>query len=188
MDLKNLSVIRQSFAQCVFNHQVQEAAVNINKNKLLIIKIVNITLVSLVLLFIILQLSNMESKAYSYLAIGLSAIEIIFLIIQLSFGYNEKVIQHKNVALKFLNLRDRYKNLIADVMNSTVSHAAVASVRDSLQAEYSVICDLSLQTGEKEYRIAQNKLSPRGTVEGEAFTWSDEEIDRFLPEELRLKK
>ena len=37
-----------------------------------------------------------------------------------------------------------------------------------------------------DYSSAQKKLGLKN--QGEAFTWSNEEIDRFLPEELRLSK
>jgi hypothetical protein len=42
MDLKNLSIIRQSFASTVFTHQVQEVAASNKRKKVFIIKLVNI--------------------------------------------------------------------------------------------------------------------------------------------------
>jgi hypothetical protein len=72
-------------------------------------------------------------------------------------------------------------------MNEDLSKAATVSRRDALQSEYQIICDLSPQTSPEDYREAQKKLNKRGVVDGEELTWSDEEIDRFLPKELRLK-
>lgn len=57
-----------------------------------------------------------------------------------------------------------------------------------LQNEYQTICDLSSQTEPSDYDSAQIKLNIKGLVKGEEFTWTDEEIDRFLPKELRLAK
>jgi len=86
-----------------------------------------------------------------------------------------------------MNLRDNYRLLIADIMDESISKKMIINRRNSLQHQYQVISDLSPQTGSTEYNEAQRRLNKRGNVEGEQFTWSDEEIDRFLPEELRLK-
>ena len=95
---------------------------------------------------------------------------------------------HKGSALKYMELRDCYRSLIADIMNGNIATETILSRRDMLQHEYQVISDLSPQTGNKEYIEAQIRLNKRGAIQGEEFTWSDEEIDHFLPETLRLKK
>jgi hypothetical protein len=130
----------------------------------------------------------MTMPIFSYIGIGLTVGDTIFLIIQLSFSFEEKTIQHKSVALKYMGVRDKYRELIADIMNENTSRAEIKARRDELQRQYQVISDLAPQTGRKEYNEAQKRLNKRGIVDGEDFTWSDEEIDRFLPEELRLKK
>src|SRR3989338_8691790 len=121
MDTKNLSIVRQSFANTVFTHKVQEVAADLQGNKALKVKIVNIALVALVLIFLILQLIYTNESVYSYIGIVLSVIEIIFLIFQLSFNFEEKAGLHKNTALKYLELRDKYPNFIADIMNSRIT-------------------------------------------------------------------
>ena len=71
-------------------------------------------------------------------------------------------------------------------MNENIDSGIIITRRDSLQNQYQVICDLSPQTSGVEYTEAQKRLNKRGAVSGEEFTWSDEEIDWFLPENLRL--
>lgn len=188
MDTNNLAIVRQSFANTLFTHKVQEVAAERQGKKALAVKIINIALVSLTLVCLILQLIYILNPIYSYIGIGLTVSEIIFLIVQLSFSFEEKKLQHKNSALKFLSLRDRYRELITDIMNSNISKAEIRSRRDALQAEYNTICDLAPQTESKDYDKAQIKLNKKGLVSGEEFTWSDQEIDHFLPEDLRLKK
>jgi hypothetical protein len=73
-------------------------------------------------------------------------------------------------------------------MSDSISADRIIAQRDLLQREYQVISDLAPQTGPKEYTEAQKRLNKRGEVQGEEFTWSDDEIDWFLPESLRLKK
>lgn len=188
MDLINLSIIRQTFANTVFTHKVQEVAAENKSKKSYAIKIINIFLVFLVLVLLVLQALYMSNVIFSYLGMGLTIIEILFLIYQTNFDYEHQVLLHKNSALKFMGLRDNYKNLIADMMSKNISKTNIKLRRDLLQREYQTICEFSPQTGVKEYKEAQKRLNKKGIVEGENFTWSDEEIDRFLPEKLRLKK
>lgn len=188
MDIKNLSIVRQSFASTVFTHKVQEIAAENQEKNVFKVKIANVVLVALVLLLMILQVSNPEQLIFTYLGVGITSAEIIFLIIQLSFDFEQKVIMHKNSALKYLGLRDAYRSLITDIMSERITSAEIVTRRDLLQREYQIISDLAPQTSGIEYTEAQKRLNRRGAVEGEEFTWSDEEIDWFLPEALRIKK
>lgn len=187
MNKKNLSIIRQSFASTVFTHKVQEVAAENQEKKVFAIKVINIFLVSIVLILLIIQAAKPEILLFSYIGAGITVAEVIFLIIQLTFSFEQRVVMHKNSALKYMGLRDAYRSLIADVMSELVSTDQIIARRDLLQREYQVISDLAPQTGSKEYTEAQKRLNKRGEVQGEEFTWSDEEIDWFLPENLRLK-
>ncbi|MBD3361152.1 SLATT domain-containing protein [Candidatus Peregrinibacteria bacterium] len=188
MDIKNLSIVRQSFANTVFTHKVQEVAAENQERNLFKVKVANIVLVGAVLVLLVLQASNPGNLLFSYLAAGITIAEIIFLIIQLSFSFEQRVVMHKNSALKYMGLRDSYRSLIVDIMNASMTTDILIAKRELLQREYQIISDLAPQTGDKEYDEAQIRLNKRGVIEGEEFTWSDEEIDRFLPENLRLNK
>ena len=188
MDLKNLSIVRQVFANTVFTHKMQEVAAEFQHKKTIYVKITNIILVSIVLSLLFLQATYPQKIWLSYIGAGITIAEIIFLIIQLTFSFEQQRIIHKSSALKYMGLRDCYRSLIADIMNENITTETILSKRDLLQHEYQVISDLSPQTGNKEYTETQKRLNKRGAVQGEEFTWSDEEIDRFLPETLRLKK
>lgn len=188
MDIKNLSIVRQSFANAVFTHKVQEVAAEDQDRKVFWVKITNIVLVSVVLILLFLQASKPNFVLLSYMASGITIAEVIFLIIQLSFSFEKRAVMYKNSALKYMGLRDNYKVLIADIMNGNIPSDTMIAKRDLLQHEYQVISDLAPQTGSKEYAVAQKRLNKRGPIEREEFTWSDNEIDRFLPEKLRLGK
>ena len=49
--------------------------------------------------------------------------------------------------------------------------------------DYSMLGKYSMTTNENDYKATQKSLGLKG--EGECFTWSSKEIDRFLPIELR---
>lgn len=180
--------MRQTFANTVFNHKVQEVACEFQEKNVICVKIVNLFFVLVVLALLILQAYNSSNLVYSYAGAALTIIEIVFLVAQLNFSFEQRAVLHKNSALAFMGLRDEYRSLIADIMNHNCTTKETVIRRDQLQAKYQTICDFSPQTGRKEYQEAQKRLSKRGAVEGEDFTWSDEEIDRFLPKTLRLNK
>jgi len=188
MDTKNLSIVRQSFANTVFTHKTQEVACDFQNEKADKIRKFNILLVSIVLVALVLQVIFPKLILLSYLGISITLTEIIFLIIQLSYSFEQKAILHKNSALKFMDLRDNYSLLITDIMNESIDTNTIINKRDNLQHQYQVICDLAPRTGQAEYDETQISLNKKGIVRGEQFTWSDEEIDRFLPENLRLNK
>ena len=54
MDINNLSTVRQSFAQTVFTHQVQEIAALNKRKKVFYTKLTNVLLVSFVLVLLLL--------------------------------------------------------------------------------------------------------------------------------------
>jgi hypothetical protein len=184
MDLHNLSVIRQNFAQCVFTHQVQEAAANRNFAKSRATKKQNIGMVGAVLLVLTVQ-TFVNHKSLTYIAAALTLIELVLQYKQLNFNYAHEATSHKNSALKYMSLRARYKSLITDVMNGSVSKREIGHRRDELQDEYQSISDLAPQTDYEDYKMAQSKLGLLGG-DSEQYTWSDDEIDKFLPEHLRL--
>src|SRR5258708_1955299 len=178
MDIKNLSIVRQTFANCVFTHKTQEIAAERNSRKSLCVKIANIVLTALVLTLLFVQTANPTNLIYSYINTGFTIAEIIFLIIQLTFNFDQQAVLHKNAALQYMNLRDRYRLLITDIMNGSESTSTI-SRRDALQSEYQVISNLSPQTEPSDYEEAQHRLNTAGVKGGEQFTWSDAEIDQY---------
>lgn len=186
MDIKNLSIVRQSFANTVFTHKVQEVAAENASVLALKVKVANIGIVALALTMLLLQVANPSNLVFSYLGTGITAGEIIFLIVQLTFNFEQVALTHKNSALKYMQLRDKYRGLIVDIMNEQGSQDATIDRRNSLQAEYQVISDLAPQTGTKEYTEAQKRLHTAGASGEEHYTWSDIEIDQFLPQILHL--
>ena len=181
----NLMIVRQDFAQCIFNHKVQEKACERNLKKDFWVKIINIILVFFVLLFLVLQ-AMYNTNILSYISSGITIMELTFLVTQLFFNFSEKTSHHKLSALKFLSLREDYKNFIVDIINNNLITDDIIKKRDTFSKEYKIISEFSGQTEYKDYKSAQSSLFGKQNND-EEYTWSDSEIDRFLPEFLRLK-
>ncbi len=187
MDTKNLATVRQMFAQSAFTHKVQEVAAEFKERQGSRYKLIDIIIAGSVLILLALQAAHLDMPIFSYIGIGVTVGEIIFRIVQAVFDVEKQAMLHKNSALKFMALRDKYLLLITDIMSEKIAHHEIVLQRNVLQQEYQAICDLAPQTSSKEYSEAQKRLNG-AVVEGEEFTWSDAEIDRFLPSELKLGK
>lgn len=184
MNKNNLSIVRQQFAQCVFNHKVWEKASDRAKKYDDIFAIMDISVLCLIIVFLILELKFSGSFIFGGISISLGVFDILFKIVQKEFSFKERSKEYKKFALKFLELRDKYKNFLVDIMND-LEDEKVIDKRDLLQNQYQIICDLSLDVNKKDYEEAQ--LSLLGTMKrDEEYTWSDREINRFLSEELRI--
>lgn len=184
MDKKNLWIIKQQFAQCVFNHKIYEVATERFEKYSLYINIWNIILVSLVLIFLVIQNITNE-QLYFNIASWLTVAEIIYLIIQLQFNFWEKIINYKTTALKYLWLRDEYKNFISDIINKNIDKNEFLLKRDTLQSKYQIINELSFQTNRNDFIETQKRLKTNWKSD-EDFTWSDKEINKFLHKELKF--
>ncbi len=186
MDEKNLAVGRQQFAHCVFNHKVQEKAVERVKKINTKIKWANIVVLAIVIVFLVLQISYPENFVFGEISISITIFEILFLFIQKEFSFEDKEKEHKKIALNFLKLRNKYMNFITDIMNE-INEQEIISKRNLLSEQYEIITSLATQTEEDDYKSAQIALLGKNNI-SEEYTWSEEEIDSFLPNELKLFK
>lgn len=185
VDRENLAIVRQYFANTVLSHKTQEMAVERKGRRITIFKILNIVVIALVLSIFVIQAMWVNNPILGYIGAGLTAAEIVLLISHLTFGAESDTTAHKNSALKYMSLRDRYKPFIADLMKGMVDKEEVERRRDDLLREYQMIADLSLQTSAKDYQKAMKSLK---LVEDDENVWSDKQVDSLLPKELRLTR
>lgn len=185
MDKNNLSIIRQQFAQCVFNHKIHEKAADRIWKYCNIIKISNIIVWSISFLLLILWLSFPNCIILTYIGTAFAVFEILFSVIQKELSFEDIVQNHKNIAIQYLWLRDKYKNLIVDIMNNNTESTIITEKRNLLQEQYQIICSLSPKTTWHDYKNTQLALLWTQKTD-EEFTWSDREINRFFPKDLRI--
>jgi hypothetical protein len=79
-----------------------------------------------------------------------------------------------------------YMSLIEKIMSNNTEEHTLRVERDKLLKNYSAIGEFAPVTDYKDYTATQKTLGLEGNS-GEEFTWSNEEINKFLPKELRLK-
>jgi len=181
---KNLTIIRQQFAQTVFNHKIQEKAADRNDEYNDYIKYVSIWILFLVLIFFALQIKCPSNWLFWSIWIAITIFEILFQFIQKEFSFSEKAKQHKLTALQYLSLRWKYLNLVWDCFN-WLDPKQINLSRDLLQEQYNIISNIAPQTTYDDYKKTQLALLWTTNTD-EEFTWSDDEINRFLPKDLHI--
>jgi hypothetical protein len=186
--LELLSEARFYFAQCVFNTRCYYAAVDRcikkrNRRKWIAIAISAVTLILLILHIIFLE----KDSSQFWLPI-LSWIGLFLTAASLTFSYycsedlSDTIHIYKQSAEDYKALREQFMDLVRQI-KAGGEYEKLSMELQQLLHDYSMIGKYSLVTDTKDYTKAQMSLGLRG--QGEAFTWSDEEIDRFLPQALR---
>lgn len=192
MNEKLLASIRFYFAQSVFNSNCHyKAFTRLTKHKKCVSNFV-VGLSATTLMLLILQIIGLEQKWQSLLNI-LAFIGMLLTGVSLVFELFNKedksqaIFQHKIYAEKYKGLRDEYMGLIESIMSKAFTEEVLRTQRDDLQKRYSTIGESAPETTSEDYAEAQKGLGLIGNS-GEEFTWADKEIDKFLPEKLKLKK
>ena len=185
-----LSNVRFYFAQSVFNTTCHRKSYDkLDQKKNFISKMVfGFSAVTIVLL--ILQVIGLE-KDYKSLLVTVAFVGLLLtggsLLFELLFKDDlaSQMYSHKNSAEKYKALRDEYMSLIEEIMSGNIKEDILRSKKDSLRMRYTYIGENAPSTSVEDYNKAQKAL---GIAENsdEEFTWSNSEIDRFLPQELRL--
>jgi hypothetical protein len=179
MDRIDLEVIKDSFGRVVFTHKTHEKAAEREETKNCVVKWVNISLTVLTLVFLLIAIIS-NSRAFLYCGATLTAVTVGFLLFQLSFDPARIAEKHRATAKELWYVREKYENLIADILNMRLTGNEICAVRDHLSDKLGTIYKFAPQTDAKSYAKARCALN----IEDE-MTFSDEEINRYLPESLR---
>jgi hypothetical protein len=88
--------------------------------------------------------------------------------------------KHKKTASELWDIRESYLSILSDLHDGDLDIAASRGKRDELQSRLTAIYATAPRTNAKAYGIASDGLKTK-----EEMTFSDEEIDKFLPVTLR---
>jgi hypothetical protein len=88
--------------------------------------------------------------------------------------------KHKKTASELCDIRESYLSILSDLHDGQIDIAASREKRDKLQSRLATIYATAPRTNSKAYGIASDRLKKQ-----EEMTFSDDEIDKFLPATLR---
>lgn len=191
MNDKLLANIRFYFAQSVFMSSCHyKAYARLRKRRDIFSNIVVVISVS-TLFVLIFQIIGLQQQFTTFLNI-IAFVAMLLTGTSLSFSFFSKedisllMCNHKSVAEKYKALRDEYMTLIEEVMSNSMSDEDLRSKRNLLQNRYSSLGEYAPETTYEDYQSAQKGLGLDGNCD-EEFTWNNDQINRLLPKELRLK-
>ena len=171
--------IRECYGRVVYSHKTHEKCSDILTNRLSRIKLGQIILSALITGSFILRFFNSEEVG-SIIGAALSAILLCLTLYMKDYNLGELAQKHKQAANDIWLIRERYLSLITDLAIGNHSLDALQRERDALVNELHSVYSGAPSTNFKAYREAQRALK-----ESEDMTFSDEEIDAFLPKELK---
>ena len=120
------------------------------------------------------------TKIGSIIASLVSVILLCLNLYQKNYNIAEMAQKHKQAANDIWLVREKYQSLITDVAIGNKSLEAIQQERDVLMKELHSVYSGAPSTNSQAYQKAQKALK-----QNEDMTFSDEEIDAFLPKELK---
>lgn len=190
--MKLLSVARFYFAQSVFNstcHYKSMERLNMidkeyssNKN---ILSGINVLIVILIIICYELHF-DLGLKILGILGLLLTGISLIFDLF-LKERFLDEIYKHKWSAEMYKSLRNEFMELIEEIMSNSIDENVLRSRRKLLISRYSEIGKTALSTTSGDYSDAQKSLGLK-LNNNEEFSWSEADINRFLPKHLKLEE
>lgn len=174
-----LDTIRDSFGRVVYTHKTHEKQIEVLGQALTLhkwLQLGSIALTGAGTLSIIIG----QNRACEVATAVLAAISLALTVYGWSFDPEKAMSQHRQCARQLWHIRERYLNLIADLTEKRITDDVAAGIRDSLVEQLAIIYQSAPDTSSKAYKKACTALRV-----SEEMTFSDEEIDAFLPKTLR---
>lgn len=174
------SQIRQIFASVVWSHKIQEEQADIYRNRYNTLETIKIAASSITSAGII-SIIFVDGFWLKIITAILSMVSIAVNTYYKTFNLVNMANEHKQTALKLLRLREKLICLLCDIKMQKINEEDVISTRDELLEELMNAYDKSRDATSDAVAKASEHLKKRGDL-----TYSDEEIDSFLP--IYLKK
>ncbi|WP_100612670.1 SLATT domain-containing protein [Confluentibacter lentus] len=180
--LKTLEAqLRENYGKIVYSHKTQEKCADILSKRNNSIKNSQIILSALITTGLLVRVFKGEEWALIVSTI-LSAIQFGFTSFLREYNLGETIQKHSTAALELLDIREKYLSLLTDLKAGLLSPEIIVEKRVELQEDLSKTYKGSPRTFSKAYKEAQKALQMN-----DELTFSDEEIDKFLPDVLRKK-
>lgn len=170
------SQIREIYGRVIYTH---EKCADVLKNRNDSLKILEIILSVLTTTSILVVIFG-EGKIFQFLAALFSTILLGLTLYSKDYNLLALAEKHKQAALEILEVREKLLSLLVDIKIGNIDLATLQETRNTLNQQLINTYRGAPKTINKAYQIASIALQ-----KNEEFTFSDEEIDKFLPDSLR---
>lgn len=171
--------LRQCFGRVVYSHKTHEKCADILQSKLSRIKLSQIVLSAITVagaIGVVLGGGTLAACVSVFVSTALLALNMY----TKNYDLGELSQKHRRVGADLWKIREKYLSLIADCRISTKPLEGLMMERDSFLEELHATYSAAPSTTNQAYKKAQLALK-----KFEDMTFSDEEIDAFLPKELK---
>lgn len=175
-----LDVVRQSYASVVWTHKIQEKQADIYSKRKNIFETVNIIVATLTSCGVTSIVVNKDSVALKFITFALSFITVAITAYFKNFDLKSLQKQHKDAANNFIVIRNELLQVIADIH---MQNEDVKSLNDRYKSIMERLNKLLMNAP-----IVSEKAGKRADAvfaKEKGYFYKEEEIDRFLPPELR---
>lgn len=172
------SQIRECYGRAVWTHKTHEKCADILNQRDGQIKLTQIVLSAITTSGIFATVLS-DSKIAGSLSIASSLLLLILNTYMKKYDLGGLAQKHADAAASIWNIRESYLSLLTDIRSGAINDDKVRETRDKLQSDLHKIYKGSPRTIGKAYQEASKALK-----EMEEMTFSDEEIDKFLPKSL----
>jgi hypothetical protein len=177
-----LDTIRVSFGRVVYTHKTYEKQLEILNNGLNLYRWIRFVVIAITATGTIgVLLTNQRVVEIATAVFG--TISLLLTLYGMGFGPEKLIYDHRRTARRLWLVRERYLHLISDLVSERITDDEAAKVRDSLTRELAEIYQDAPDTSSKAYQKARMALKIF-----EEMTFTDKEIDEFLPQSLRKDK
>ena len=173
------SQIREIYGRVVYTHKTHEKCADLLKNRSDCLKIIEILLSALTTTSILVVIFG-DGCIFEFLAALFSTVLLCLTLYSKDFNLLAIAEKHKQAALNILEIREKPLSLLVDIRIGNKEIEILQLRRDELNEELVNTYRGAPKTINKAYQVASKALK-----ENEEFTFTDEEIDKFLPESLR---
>ena len=171
--------IRECFGRVVYSQKTQEKCADIVLKIHRRLKLALIIISAIVTTSLIIKLLG-DNQWALFVGVVLSTLLFGLNTYMKDFDLGEIAQKHSNAAIDLWDIRETYFSLLADIKANQLSINQITEQRDNLQKRLSNIYSGSPRTNSKAYKAASKALKIN-----EDLTFSEQEIDAFLPKELR---
>lgn len=174
--------IRECYGRVVWSHKTQEKCADILSSRNSSFKIVQIILSALTTSGILITIFG-DNKIVGIVSVLISTILLALNTYLKDYDLGEVTQKHANSANLLWDVREKYLSLLTDIRSGVIEESEIRNRRDDLQKELLNVYKGSPRTLGKAYTEASSALKTN-----EELTFSDEEIDTFLPKALHKSK
>ena len=171
--------LRECFGRVVYSHKTHEKCADILLKRLSKIKLIQIVLSAITTAGCIAIVFG-AGKLGALVSVLVSTLLLALNMYTKDHDLGEIAQKHRQAAADLWLIRERYLSLITDLRIGESSIEALQEGRDELLVSLHTVYSGAPSTNYKAYKKAQEALKVL-----EDMTFSDEEIDAFLPRELK---